>query len=203
MIYNTSQGYPADTPANATVRARYAAFFADGGGYVGAGVNGTSFVARETGGAQLAGLEAEWQGKSSQAGKATEDVESLLDAFGRVTPAFQAGVSGIVLWDNEGRGTARSPALIPSVTRRSSRTRCGSPRCRTTWPWTGACRRPATSRPAIGRPPIRPRAARRSSSTGATPRHRRITLFGIDPLFRAHPERSFPAVSESFYWGDI
>ena len=31
----------------------------------------------------------------------------------------------------------------------------------------------------------------------------RITLFGIDPLFRAHPERSFPAVSEGFYWGDI
>ena len=30
----------------------------------------------------------------------------------------------------------------------------------------------------------------------------RITLFGIDPLFRAHPERSFPAVSEAFYWGD-
>jgi hypothetical protein len=31
----------------------------------------------------------------------------------------------------------------------------------------------------------------------------RITLFGIDPLFRAHPERSFPAVSEGFYWGDL
>ena len=30
----------------------------------------------------------------------------------------------------------------------------------------------------------------------------RITLFGIDPLFRAHPERSFPAVSEGIYWGD-
>jgi hypothetical protein len=31
----------------------------------------------------------------------------------------------------------------------------------------------------------------------------RITLFGIDPLFRAHPERSFPAVANGFYWGDI
>ena len=91
VIYNTSQGYPADTPENATVRARYAAFFASGGGYVGARVNGTSFVAPETGGAQLAGLEAEWQGKAHEAGKATEDVESLLDAFGRVTPAFQDG----------------------------------------------------------------------------------------------------------------
>jgi hypothetical protein len=31
----------------------------------------------------------------------------------------------------------------------------------------------------------------------------RFTLFGIDPLVRAHPERSFPAVSAGFYWGDI
>jgi hypothetical protein len=31
----------------------------------------------------------------------------------------------------------------------------------------------------------------------------RITLFGIDPLFRAHPERDFPAVSAGFYWGDM
>jgi hypothetical protein len=31
----------------------------------------------------------------------------------------------------------------------------------------------------------------------------RIMLFGIDPLFRAHPERSFPAVAAGFYWGDL
>jgi hypothetical protein len=30
----------------------------------------------------------------------------------------------------------------------------------------------------------------------------RFALFGIDPLFRAHPERSFPAVSAGFYWSD-
>jgi hypothetical protein len=28
-------------------------------------------------------------------------------------------------------------------------------------------------------------------------------VLGIDPMFRAHPERSFPAVAGGFYWGDI
>ena len=36
VIYNTNQDYPPDTPANAGLRARYSAFFARGGGYVGA-----------------------------------------------------------------------------------------------------------------------------------------------------------------------
>ncbi len=37
------------------VRARYAAFFARGGGYVGARISGANFVAPDTGGSQLAG----------------------------------------------------------------------------------------------------------------------------------------------------
>ncbi|HEX6332225.1 MAG TPA: M14 family zinc carboxypeptidase [Actinomycetota bacterium] len=28
----------------------------------------------------------------------------------------------------------------------------------------------------------------------------RVVLFGIDPLFRAHPQRTFPAVASSVYW---
>lgn len=28
----------------------------------------------------------------------------------------------------------------------------------------------------------------------------RVVLFGIDPLFRAHPQRTFPAVASSLYW---
>ena len=31
----------------------------------------------------------------------------------------------------------------------------------------------------------------------------RVTLFGIDPLFRAHPERSFPAVSGRLLWAHL
>ena len=204
VIYNTSQGYPADTPANATVRGRYAAFFANGGGYVGADVNGTSFVAPETGGAQLAGLEAEWQGKSSQAGKATEDVETLLDAFGRVTPAFQSGVSGIVLWDNEGRGSSPITGAYPERDTALAET----PVWFTEVPDDVAVdgRLPASGYLASGHWPTPDPTAGGSPviihgrNTAGTAR---ITLFGIDPLFRAHPERSFPAVSESFYWADM
>ena len=114
VIYNTSQGYPADTPANANVRARYAAFFERGGGYVGARINGANFVAPETGGAQLAGLQAESQGRRSQAGKATEDVEQLLETFGRVTPVLQEDVSGIVYWDNEGGESSPITGAYPA-----------------------------------------------------------------------------------------
>ena len=55
----------------------------------------------------------ESQGKRTEAGKATEDVESLLESFGRVTPAFQEDVSGIVLWDNEGRQTSPITGAYP------------------------------------------------------------------------------------------
>jgi hypothetical protein len=43
----------------------------------------------------------ESQGRRSSAGRATGNVDELLDSFGRVTPAFQEDVSGIVYWDNE------------------------------------------------------------------------------------------------------
>jgi hypothetical protein len=87
VIYNTNRGYPTDDPEDtpeelaekAAARERYAAFFAGGGGYVGARISGAEFVAEETGGSQLAGLQAEWQGRRSQVGKATEQVDELLE----------------------------------------------------------------------------------------------------------------------------
>jgi Zinc carboxypeptidase len=203
VIYNTNQSYPDDTPENATVRARYAAFFAAGGGYVGARINGAEFVAPETGGAQLAGLQAEWQGKSSQAGKATEDVEELLETFGRVTPAFQLDVSGIIYWDNDG---GRSSPITGAYPDRDTAL-VEDPVWFTDVPDDVAVdgRLPASDYLASGHWPNPDPSAGGSPvivhgpNTAGTAR---ITLFGIDPLFRAHPERSFPAVSEGFYWGD-
>ena len=204
VIYNTNQTYPADTPANATVRARYTTFFARGGGYVGARINGANFVAPETGGSQLAGLQAEWQGRSSQAGKATEQVDQLLETFGRVTPSFQLNVSGIAYWDNEGRESSpitgaypdRDTALVevpvwftdvPGDVTVDGRLPASDYLASGHWP---------NPDPSAGGSPV----ILHGPNTAGTAR---ITLFGIDPLFRAHPERSFPAVSEGFYWGDI
>jgi Zinc carboxypeptidase len=204
VIYNTSQSYPADTPANANVRARYAAFFERGGGYVGARINGANFVAPETGGAQLAGLQAESQGRRSQAGKATEDVESLLESFGRVTPVLQEDVSGIIYWDNEGGESSpitgaypdRDTALVedpvwftdvPDDVSVDGRLPANDFLASGHWP---------NPDPSAGGSPVIAHGPNTANTA-------RITLFGIDPLFRAHPERSFPAVSEGFYWGDI
>ncbi len=163
----------------------------------------TLAVWADTGGGQLAGLQAEWQGKRSQAGKATEEVDELIESFGRVTPAFQEDVSGIIYWDNEGAESSPITAPIPIATPRSSRTRFGSRTCRTTCRSTAACRRSdflasghwPNPDPSAGGSPV----IVHGPNTAGTAR---ITLFGLDPLFRAHPERSYPAVSEGFYWGD-
>jgi hypothetical protein len=203
VIYNTSQNYPANTPGNATVRSRYQAFFARGGGYVGARINGARFLVGE-GAAQVTGLQAEWQGRASSPGKAEEDVDELIEAFGRVGPVFQEDVSGIVYWDNEqgesspivGAYPARDTALVedpvwftavpPEVTVDGRLPQSGY-LASGHWP---------NPDPSAGGSPVIVHGPNRTGSA-------RITLFGIDPMFRAHPERSFPAVAGGFYWGDI
>jgi hypothetical protein len=202
-IYNTSQGYPADTPENATVRARYSAFFGAGGGYVGARLSGANFLVQGDAG-QLSGLAMESQGSRSEFGRATERVDQLLEQFGRVTPAFQEDVSGIILWDNEGganspivgsypsrdTGLVEDPVWFPDVPQDV----------------TVDGRLPASDFLASGHWPKPHPSAAGSAIIVHGPNSAntaRITLFGIDPLFRAHPERSFPAVAAGFYWGDI
>jgi hypothetical protein len=203
VIYNTSQTYPADTPGNATVRSRYQAFFARGGGYVGARINGARFLEGE-GAAQVTGLQAESQGGSSSAGKATENVDELIESFGRVGSVFQTNVSGIVYWDNEGRENSpivgaypsRDTALVevpvwfrdlPADMTVDGRLPQSDYLASGHWP---------NPDPSAGGSPVIVHGPNRTGSA-------RITLFGIDPMFRAHPERSFPAVAGGFYWGDI
>lgn len=202
VIYNTTQGYPEDTPENATVRARYAAFFAAGGGYVGARIDGAEFLVAE-GATQLRGLAAQSQGRSSNAGKATERVEELIESFGRATPAVQFDVSGIVYWDNEGRDSSPITGAYPG----RDTGLVEDPVWFTEVPadMTVDGRLPASDYLASGHWPTPDASAGGSAVIVHGPNEAntsRITLFGIDPLFRAHPERSFPAVSEGFYWGD-
>ncbi len=202
VIYNTTQPYPADTPGNATVRSRYAAFFAAGGGYVGARIAGARFLV-DGGAAQLSGLEAVSQGRRSVLGKATERVEDLIDSFGRATPAVQEDVSGIVHWDNEGRGTSPITGVYPG----RDTALVEDPVWFTDVPadMTVDGRLPGSGFLASGHWPNPDPSAGGSPVIVHGPNEAntsRITLFGIDPLFRAHPERSFPAVSEGLYWGD-
>ena len=211
VIYNTNESWPAaplppeeEPPENATARARYEAFFGRGGGYVGARNDGAEFLSPEEGEAQVAGLEAEWQGKASSPGKATENVEPLIESFGRVGSESQFDVSGIVFWDNEQR--ERSPIVGAYPARDTALVE--DPVWFTDVPAdiTVDGRLPESNYLASGHWP------NPDPSAGGSPiivhgrnedRTARITLFGIEPLFRAHPERSFPAVAAGFYWGDI
>jgi hypothetical protein len=202
-IYNTTQGYPADTPENATVRARYSAFFAAGGGYVGARLSGANFLAAG-GAAQLRGLDMESQGRRSELGRATERVDELLEVFGRVTPAVQEDVSGIILWDNEEGANSPIVGSYPS----QDTGLVEDPVWFTDVPQdvTVDGRLPASDYLASGHWPNPDPSAGGSAIIVHGPNTAntaRITLFGIDPLFRAHPERDFPAVAAGFYWGDI
>ena len=202
-IYNTTQPYPADNPENATVRARYQAFFAAGGGYVGSRINGAQFLATGDPG-QVAGLEMESQGRRSEAGRANEDVDALLESFGRVTLAFQRDVSGIIYWDNV---QGEDSPIVGSYPSRDTGL-VEDPVWFTAVPAdvTVDGRLPGSDYLASGHWPNPDPSAGGSAiivhgpNTAGTAR---FALFGIDPLFRAHPERSFPAVSAGFYWSDI
>ena len=121
-----------------------------------------------------------------------------------MTPAFQDDVSGIIYWDNErrreqpdhGRVSGPRHALVedpvwftdvPADVTVDGRLPASDYLASGHWP---------NPDPSAGGSPV----ILHGPNTAGTAR---ITLFGIDPLFRAHPERSFPAVSEGFYWGDI
>jgi Zinc carboxypeptidase len=200
VIYNTAQDYPEDEPDNETVRARYSAFFAAGGGYVGARINGADFVVNSEA-TEVEGLDFESQGGRPSAVRSAEDI---LEALAAPTPAWQEDVSGIVYWDNE--AGAGSPIVGAYPARDTGLVE--NPVWFTEVPpeMTVAGRLPMANYLASGHwPDPDPSAAGSAlivhgpNSTGSA----RVTLFGIDPLFRAHPERSFPAVASGFYWSDI
>jgi hypothetical protein len=174
VIFSTGN-YPTNTPANATVRSRLAAFFARGGGYIGAGSNGANFL---TNGAQLSGL----------------------------TPASRTGSgrSGIVYWNNTGGADSPIVGTYPSRD-----TMIVDP---PTW-FTAVdglsvdARLPTSGFFAAGLWLLDPQSA--SAPGSALIAHglnaagtARVTVFANNPLYRADPEREWPAVSQAAYWGD-
>jgi hypothetical protein len=174
VIFSTAN-YPTNTPANATVRSRLAAFFSRGGGYIGAGANGANFL---TNGAQLSGL----------------------------TPASRTGNgrSGIVYWNNIGGANSPIVGTYPSRD-----TMIVDP---PTW-FTAVdglsvdARLPTSGFFAAGLWLLDPQSASAPGSaliahglnTAGTAR---VTVFANNPLYRADPEREWPAVSQAAYWGD-
>ncbi len=172
VVFNTG-GYP--STANATARARLQAFFARGGGYIGGGANGAAFL---TTGAQVTGL-------------------STANRSGN-------GRSGIVHWDNEGETESPITGVFPS----RDTVIVDPPTWFTSIPATMTVdgRLPQTDILASGlwltddtQSASAAGAAIVAHGTNATG-SARLVVFANNPLYRAMPERIWPAVAQAAYW---
>jgi hypothetical protein len=173
VVFNTAAWPPA---SQATARARLQAFFAAGGGYIGAGTNGANFL---TSAALVSGLTA-----ASRTGN---------------------GRSGIVGWNNEGGPNSPIVGAYPAQD-----TAIMDP---PTW-FTAI---PATMT-VDGRLPLagfflaglwQPDAQSASAPGSAVIAHgtstsgtARLTIFAMNPLYRADPEREWAMLASAAYWAD-
>jgi Zinc carboxypeptidase len=174
VIFNTGN-YP--NAASTTARARLTSFFQDGGGYIGAGTNGANFL---TAAGQLTGLGLTAVNRTG---------------FGR---------SGIVYWNNT--GGANSP-IVGTYPSRDTMIVDPPTWFTTVGELTVDARLPTTGFFAAGLWLMDPASA--SAPGSALIAHgqnaagtARITAFANNPLYRADPEREWPAVSQAAYWGD-
>jgi hypothetical protein len=174
LVFNTA-GWP--TAANvATVRTRLQAFFAGGGGYIGAGANGANFLSSS---ALVTGLTA-----ASRTGN---------------------GRSGIVGWNNEGGPNSPIVGAFPA----QDTAIMDPPTWFTSIPATmtvdgrlplagyflaGLWAPDAQSASAPGSAVI----AHGTSISGAA----RLTIFAMNPLYRADPEREWTMLGSAAYWAD-
>jgi Zinc carboxypeptidase len=181
VVFNQGNWPGATLP---TARTRLTAFFASGGGYIGAGFGGANFLA--TGG-QVAGLT-----PATVTSTATRSVR---------------GWSGIINWDNHHPGTGQITGAYPSRDRAIVDPPVwftGVPSAWTVdgslplmgfflsglWKFAGD----AQSASAPGSPVI----AHGANTAGTS----RMTTFAMNPLYRADPEREWPMLASAAYWAD-
>lgn len=175
VIWNTG-GWP--SAANATARARLLSFFAAGGGYVGAGANGANFL---TAGALVGGLSA-----TARTGDGRSAIVNWDNTGGQLSPitgTFPAGDTAIMdppTWFTSVPATMTVDARFPSE--QAAIIGAGF------WPAD------AQSATAPGAAVI----AHGTTADGAA----RATVFAMNPLYRADPEREWPMVGLAAYWAD-
>jgi hypothetical protein len=173
VIFSTA-GYP--SASNVTARARLTAFFAAGGGYAGGGANGASFL---TTGGQVTGLTAATRGGN--------------------------GRSGIVYWNNTGGAASPITGAYPA----QDTAIMDPPTWLTAVPagWSVDANLPLAGFFAAGLWLI---DAQSAGAPGApvvvhgtnTANTARLAVFAANPLYRADPEREWPALSSALLWAD-
>jgi hypothetical protein len=180
LIYNAASNYPGNTAANANSRARLAAFFANGGGYIGGQLNGANFLAN---GAQVTGL----------AGAAA------------LVNNQSNGRSGIVVWDNVGGAASPVTGAMPA----RDFAIVDPPTWFTSIPGTMTAdgSLPLTGFFLSGLAPFDWTAAGAPGSAVVahgtnTAGSARVVSFAMNPLYRADPEREWPMLASATYWVD-
>jgi Zinc carboxypeptidase len=175
VVFNT-----ANWPTGMTARTRLTAFFNSGGGYIGAGAGGANFIG-STGANQFSGLT--------------------------VATATGGGQSGIVRWVNSGGAASpvvgaypgQDTAIVDPPTwytaTPSSATVDG--RLTATDYFAAGLWRFAARAATVPNAPVIVHGASTQPGSQA-----RITTFAMNPLYRADPEREWPAVAGAAYWSD-
>jgi hypothetical protein len=174
VIYNAGN-YPSSS--NTTARARLQAFFAAGGGYVGSGANGANFL----NGADLV----DTLSVSTRGGSGRSAIVNWLNVGGPPSPITGAfGEQDTAIMDPPTWFTAtpstfsvdgRFPADADDIVGSGF------------WPFD------SQSESAPGSAVIAP-----GTSTAGS----RATIFAMNPLYRADPEREWPMVGLAAYWAD-
>ena len=174
VIWNTA-AWPA-AANQATARARLTAFFANGGGYLGAGANGANFL---NSGAQTTGLTVATRGGN--------------------------GRSGIIRWTNEGGVSSPIVGSYPAAdtaivdppawfTGVPSSFSVDARLATTNFFLSGLWLFDAESAGAPGSPLV----VHGMNATGTS----RLVNFAMNPLYRADPEREWPMVGAGAYWAE-
>jgi hypothetical protein len=175
IIWNTG-GYP--STANPVARARLQSFFANGGGYIGAGANGASFL---TNGGLVSGLTAATRSGNGRSGIINWINTGLPDS--PITGAFPATDTAIMdppTWFTAVPASLSVDARFPATAQEILAAGM----------WLMDAQSASAPNSAI--------IAHGTTTAGTA----RVTVFAMNPLYRADPEREWSMVGSAAYWAD-
>jgi hypothetical protein len=173
IVYNTGAWPAATLP---TAQARFTAFFAAGGGYIGQGVNGSSFLVN---GAQVTGLTVSTRGGNGRSG-----IIRWINGGGVSSPIVGS-------FPSEDTAIVDPPAWFSAV---PSSLSVDARLATTNFFLSGLWLFDAESAGAPGSPLV----VHGMNDAGTS----RLTAFAMNPLYRADPEREWPMVGAAAYWAD-